>query len=130
MFTLYELALNQDIQDRLRSENEEILSKHNGEVTYDGILEMKYLDMVFNESMRKYPVVDSQFRKCGKDFKIPDTDLTIPKDTLIILSSHALHHDERFFENPSKFDPERFTPENVKNRHPFAYIPFSKFFQM
>lgn len=130
MFTLYELALNQDIQDRLRSENEEILSKHNDEVTYDGIMEMKYLDMVFNESMRKYPVVDSQFRKCGKDFKIPDTDLTIPKDTLIILSSHALHNDERFFENPSKFDPERFTPENVKNRHPFAYIPFSKFIQI
>lgn len=126
MFTIYELALNQDIQDRLRSEIEDVLSKHDGKVTYDAIMEMKYLDMVFNESMRKYPVVDSQFRSCGKDFKIPNSDLTIPKGTFIVLSSQALHHDERFWENPEKFDPERFTEENVKNRHPFAYIPFSE----
>lgn len=126
MFTLYELAMNQDIQERLRQENDEVLEKHEGEITYDGIMEMKYLDMVFNESMRKYPVVDSQVRQSSKDFKIPNSNMTIPKDTLVMISSAALHHDERFFENPSKFDPERFTEENVKNRHPFAYIPFSE----
>lgn len=126
MFTLYELALNQDVQDRLRKENQEILDKHDGEATYDAIMQMKYLDMVFNESMRKYPVVDTQFRQCSKDFKIPNSNLTIPKDTMIMISSSALHHDERFYDNPSKFDPERFTEENIKNRHPFAYIPFSE----
>lgn len=125
-FAVYELALNQDIQNKLRQENEEVLAKYDGEITYEGVLEMKYLDMVFNETLRKYPVVDTQFRNCSKDFKIPNSDLTIPKDTLIMLSSSALHHDERFYETPSKFDPERFTDENVKARHPFAYIPFSK----
>lgn len=124
---MYELALNPDVQERLRKENEEILAKHNGEVTYDAIMEMKYLDMVFNETMRKYPVVDSQMRSCSKDFKIPNSELTIPAGTLIFISSAALHNDERFWDNPSKFDPERFSDENVKQQQPFSYIPFSKF---
>lgn len=128
MFALYELALNQDIQDRLRKKNEEILSKYDGEITYEAIMEMKYLDMVFNETLRKFPVVDTQFRTCSKDFKIPNSNLTIPKDTFIVLSSHALHNDERFYDNPEKFDPDRFTDENIKKRHPFAYIPFSEFY--
>lgn len=88
---------------------------------------MKYLDMVFKESMRKYPVVESQFRKCNKDFKIPNSDLIIPKNTDVMISAYSLHHDERFYEEPSKFDPERFTEENLRKRHPFCYIPFSKF---
>lgn len=126
MFALYELAVNQLIQDRLRSEIQDVLDKHNGEVTYESIMQMKYLDMVFNESIRKYPVVDPQLRQCTKDFKIPNSSLTIPKGTLIMISSSALHNDERFFANPSKFDPERFNEENIKDRHPFAYIPFSE----
>lgn len=125
-FALYELAINHDLQNRLRNEIEEVLAKYNDEVTYDSLMDMKYLDMVFKETLRKYPVVDTQFRQCSKDFKIQNSHLTIPKDTLVILSSHALHHDERFYEDPSKFDPERFTDENIKKRHPFVYIPFSE----
>ncbi|CRL05219.1 CLUMA_CG018250, isoform A [Clunio marinus] len=125
-FALYELALNQEIQERLRQEIEDTVAAHDNKVTYEGIMEMKYLDMVFNETLRKYPVVDSQFRKCNRDYKIPNTNLTIPSGTSVIISAQALHHDERFWENPSVFDPERFTDENVKKRHPYVYIPFSE----
>lgn len=126
-FALYELAINQDIQVCLRKEIEEAVAKYGGEVTYESIQEMKYLDMVFNETIRKYPVVDIQFRQCTRDFKIPNSNLTIPEGAAVMLSSQALHHDERYWEEPDKFDPIRFTDENVKKRHPFSYIPFSKF---
>jgi len=89
-------------------------------------MEMKYLDMVFNESLRKYPVVDLHVRKCSKEFKIPNSEITIPENTMIFMSTNAFHNDERFFENPSKFDPERFNEENVKKLNPFAYLPFSE----
>ena len=45
-YALYELALHPDIQNRLRAEIMQVLNKHNGQVTYDGIKEMAYLDMV------------------------------------------------------------------------------------
>jgi cytochrome P450 family 6 len=122
----YELALNQDIQERLRDEINEVLERHNGEVTYDAIMEMKYLDMVFNETMRRWPSVDNQFRKCDKDFKIPNTDLVIEAGSMIMIPAIGLHLDERFWDEPEKFDPERFNEENVKKIVPFSYIPFSE----
>jgi len=45
-FALYELALQPEIQNRLRAEIMQVLNKHNGQLTYDGIQEMAYLDMV------------------------------------------------------------------------------------
>lgn len=45
-FMAYELAINPDIQQRLREEIEETLENCNGELTYEALLKMKYLDMV------------------------------------------------------------------------------------
>lgn len=110
----------------MRNEIETVLSKYDGEITYDGVMEMKYLDMVFNETLRKFPINDLHFRKCTKEFQIPNSDLTIPLGTAVFISVHALHRDERFFENPDVFDPERFSNENVKKIRPYSYIPFGK----
>jgi len=46
-FCLYELSLHQDIQDRVRQETDVVLQKHDGKLTYEGILEMEYLDKFF-----------------------------------------------------------------------------------
>lgn len=116
--------MNQEIQEKCREEIYEILSNYDDKLTYDSIFEMKYLDMVVNETLRKFPVVDSQFRMANRDYKIPNSNLTIPAGTNIFISAFGLHRDERFYENPDKFDPERFTEENLKKRHPFVYIPF------
>lgn len=125
-FSTYELAINQDVQDRLRIEIEAVLNKYDGNLTYESIMEMKYLDMVFKETLRKYPILDNQNRKSTHDFKIPNSKLVIPAGTHIIIPTFGLHNDERFFDNPEKFDPERFTDENIKKRLPFSYIPFSE----
>lgn len=89
-------------------------------------MEMKYLDKVFNETLRKWPIVDTQMRKANRDFKIPNSKLVIPAGTFIMIPTSGLHHDERYWKNPEKFDPERFTDENIKTRPQFSYIPFSE----
>jgi cytochrome P450 family 6 len=47
-FCLYELALNPDIQERVRTEIDTVLEKHGGDITYEAISEMEYLDKVVN----------------------------------------------------------------------------------
>lgn len=48
----------------------------------------------------------------------------IPKGTSIMMFIYGLHHQEEFYPNPEKFDPDRFLPESHNNRDPFAYVPF------
>jgi len=125
-FLLYELALNDDIQDRLREEIISGIEENDGKLTYDMLFGFKYLDMVVNESLRKYPPVPTPIRKCTKQYEIPNTNLVIPEGTLILINAFSLQRDPEYFPYPQKFDPERFSQENVKNIKPFTNIPFGK----
>lgn len=125
-FTLYELALNQDMQDKLRAEIITAIEENDEKLTYELLFELKYLDMVVNEALRKYPPIPILFRKCVKDYKIPGTNLTIPKDIKALINVYSLHHDSEYFPDPSKFDPERFSDENIKNIKPFTFLPFGE----
>lgn len=125
-FTLYELALNQDIQDKLRDEIMTGIEENDGKLTYDMLFEFKYLEMVVNEALRKYPPIPILFRKCVKDYKIPGTDLTIPKGIQALINVYSLHHDPEYFPEPYKFDPERFNDENIKNIKSFTFLPFGE----
>ena len=78
---------------------------------------------MIKETFRFFPPVPIMGRKISEDCVIGGCK--IPKDTDCIVYIFAVHKDERYFPDPEKFDPDRFTPENSKDRHPFAYIPFS-----
>jgi cytochrome P450 family 6 len=52
-FCLYELAVNPDIQERLRAEIDTVLEKHDGNITYESILEMEYLDKIVDGKRTK-----------------------------------------------------------------------------
>lgn len=125
-FILYELALNHQIQEKLRQEIDEKLNENNGKLLYESVTEMKYLDMVVNEGLRKYPPIHVLTRKCINDYNIPNTNLTIPKGTQCTIPVYSIHHDKDYYPQPEVFDPERFNNENVANRKPFTYLPFGK----
>ncbi|XP_060831896.1 cytochrome P450 6k1-like [Bombus pascuorum] len=123
-FTLYELALNPDIQQTLRTEIQDALEKTDGKITYDMITTLSYLDMVTSETLRKYPSVPNLNRVTLADYKVPNSDLVIEKGTPIFMTVMGLHYDTRYFPNPEKYDPLRFTDEAKSTRPSLAYLPF------
>jgi len=123
-FTLYELAQNQSIQTRVRNEINDILEKHNGELSYDSISEMTYLEQVINESLRLHTPAPVVIRIANKDYNVPDSSYVIEKGTVVFLPYGQYHLDSDYYPNPELFDPERFNAQNATSRHPMAYLPF------
>lgn len=72
--------------------------------------------------MRLYPPAWMLDRRCIEDDVIMGH--RVPANSLIILSQWVTHRDERFWPNPEGFDPERFTPEQKRDRPRYAYFPF------
>ncbi|KAL1509699.1 hypothetical protein ABEB36_004400 [Hypothenemus hampei] len=120
-FALYELAMNQEIQNKLRGEVKEVIAKHGG-LTYEAVIEMEYLDRVVKETLRKYPILTVIPRECTRDYKIPNTNAFIRKGTSVQIPCIALQMDPEFYPNPEIFDPERFSNKNKLNDAP--WIPF------
>lgn len=125
-FAMYLLASHPKIQEKVREEVRRVKALHNNAIDYEALMEMHYLTQVFDETLRMYPPVGNLSRKTIKDYKIPDTDLIVPKGTMISITVYGIHRDCEIYPNPNNFDPDRFTPEEIQKRHPYAYIPFGK----
>ncbi|XP_047996585.1 cytochrome P450 6B5-like [Leguminivora glycinivorella] len=123
-FLLYELALNPQIQDKVVAEIKDVVKKHNGELTLQAVSDLSYMGQVFDETLRKYPIVSDLRRKANSAYTIPGTDIAIEKNLLIKISVLGIHYDKKIYPNPEKFDPERFSPEVAAARHSCAYLPF------
>ncbi|KAG5667851.1 hypothetical protein PVAND_015820 [Polypedilum vanderplanki] len=123
-YALFELALNQNIQDKARDNVRKILSKYDGKFTYEGLMEMDYVDMCVNETLRKYPPVSFITRYCSNDYKIEHTEHVIKKGQLVIIPTYAIHHDKDIFPNPEVFDPERFSQLESPKIPQVAFMPF------
>lgn len=72
--------------------------------------------------MRKYPVLAFLDRRCDIDYRIPDTDLIIEKGTAVYISISGIHNDELYYENPKKFNPDRFLGKMTEED--LCYFPF------
>jgi cytochrome P450 len=123
-FAVYELGVHEDVQEKLYEEVKAAVEKNGGEFSYDIINSLEYLDMVVSETLRKYPAGVRTERKCNKAYKVPGSDLSLEPNTIVVIPTYAIHHDPEHYPNPERFDPLRFTKENVSKRHPYAYQPF------
>jgi len=126
-FLAYELVCNPDIQQKLYEEVKETNQELGGKkITYEQIQKMKYLDQVVSETLRKWPVAAATDRMCTKDYVLKYDDKVLNFDTNInfTIPIWAFHHDPKYFPEPNKFDPERFSEENRGNIDPDTYLPF------
>ncbi|XP_070151623.1 cytochrome P450 9e2-like [Polyergus mexicanus] len=127
-FIAHELAINRDIQDRMWEEVQQHLAEDN-EISYESLSKMTYMDMVINETLRKYPPVIFTDRLCIKNYELPPSQpdcksVIVESGSIMVISVYGLHHDSKYFPDPDKFDPERFSEENKHNIVPYTYLPF------
>ncbi|XP_031353131.1 probable cytochrome P450 6a13 isoform X1 [Photinus pyralis] len=125
-FCLYELTINMDLQEKVREEINHVLEQQDGKLTYEAIMQMKYLTQVIDETLRKYPPGGLLPRECVADYVEPVTGVTIEKGTKVLIPAWGLHMDPEYFPDPEKFDPDRFSDEKKHSIVPFTYMPFGE----
>lgn len=124
---IFELAQHPSAQKTLIEEIDEMESNLNGEqISYDQLNQMKFMDMVVNEGLRKWPPGRGTARYCGKDYKFECDGETveIKEGTNVFLLFGAFLKDPKYFPEPEKFDPYRFSEENKANIQPGTFTPF------
>ncbi|XP_026815293.1 probable cytochrome P450 6a13 [Rhopalosiphum maidis] len=122
-FCLYQLALNQHIQDKMRDEMNSKLKQH-GQLNNEFLVDLHYTDMVLAETERMYVVTNALFREAVKTYNVPNDSLVIEKGTKIMIPVNSIHHDPKYYPDPYTFDPERFSPEEKAKRQSGIYLPF------
>jgi cytochrome P450 len=119
-WTWYLLSQNPEAEARLHAELDEVLG---GKLpTYEDVARLKYTEKVLAESMRLYPPAFTLGRRALQDYQAGG--YTIPAGSIVLMSQYLMHRDPRYFPDPLRFDPERFTPEAQALRPKFAYFPF------
>ncbi|CAB0036385.1 unnamed protein product [Trichogramma brassicae] len=115
----HELALNPDIQQKVVLEiNDALLKTPEGKPTYEMINnQLPYFDAVFSETLRRHPIAFLN-RVCSKEFELPPAlpgrkPFKIQPGMGIMIPVAAIHSDPKYFENPEKFDPDRFFGKKI-----------------
>jgi cytochrome P450 len=119
-WTWYLLSQNPDCERRFHDEIDREL--HGRLPTFDDVPRLRYVEMVLAESMRLFPPAWAMGRYARADFQLGE--YVLPAKTTILISQFITHRDPRFFPDPLRFDPERFTPEAKARRSRLTYLPF------
>ncbi|XP_075163187.1 uncharacterized protein LOC142235815 [Haematobia irritans] len=126
-FTLYLLARNPRVQNKLLAEIRQVYGDDNvASASMMTLHEMKYLECVIKESLRLYPPVPIIARRMNEDFSYKHSTLgdgVIPAGSEVVLFIFAMAEFSYIYENPKEFIPERH--EDVNSNTNFHYIPFS-----
>ncbi|XP_005229040.2 cytochrome P450 3A29-like [Falco peregrinus] len=117
----YNLATHPDVQQRLQEEIDANLPNKAAPM-YNTIMQMEYLDMVVNESLRLFPPVGRIERVCKKTVEL--NSVTIPKGMVVLIPVYVLHRDPGYWPEPEEFRPERFSKESKVSIDPYTFLPF------
>lgn len=119
-WTWYLLSQNPEIEARFHSELDESLGRRLP--TAEDYPRLPYTEMIFAESMRLYPPAWIIGRRALNDYQI--NGYHIPAGAIILMSQYIMHRNPKYFPEPDRFDPERWTPQARESRPKFSYFPF------
>ncbi|XP_033752365.1 cytochrome P450 3A11-like [Pecten maximus] len=119
-FHCHVLAQNPEAQIRLRKEIKQLGQER---ISYQSIQKLPYLDMVFDEVCRLYPTASLIVTRQAAAARTYG-HVHIPAGMNVQVDVWGLHHDSKFWNQPQKFMPERFSAENKSKIRPYTFIPF------
>lgn len=119
-WTWYLLSQHPDIEAKLHAELDAVLGSRLPALADVG--QLSYTEMVLAESMRLYPPAWALGRMAINDYEVGG--YVAPAGSLVLVSQYVMHRDGRYFPEPQRFDPERWTPSAREARPQFSYFPF------
>ncbi len=120
-FALALLARHPHIADAVAAEAGDVLGDSAPQAEDYGRL--SYTTQVFAEAMRLYPPVWVTARTCAEPYEI--AGFRIRPGAVLLAPQFVVHRDPRFFDDPLRFDPGRFTTGNKASRPRYSYFPFA-----
>lgn len=122
------LADHPDIQERLYNEMVAVNQQLNGEnLTIETLRGMKYMDMVISEALRIVPIAPELKRRATKPYTLVNTNgasIQIKPGDAVWMPANVIQNDPKYFPEPNKFDPERFSDANKNRIQSGTYAPF------
>src|SRR4030095_17006017 len=119
-WTWYLLSKHQEVENRLHKELDHVLNSRLPEL---GDLEaLSYTKKIIIEALRLYPPQWMMTRRALNDYQAGD--YVVPAGSVVVVSQYVIHRDARYFPEPLRFAPERWTPEFRAALPKYAYFPF------
>ena len=119
-YTWYLLSQNPEAEAKLHDEIESVLG--DSPPTGEDLRDLEYTEHVLSESMRMYPPVYLTVRETREPVELDG--YRVPAGSIIMLPQWVIHRDPRWYDEPEKFDPDRWTREQTSNRPKYSYFPF------
>ncbi|CAG2112716.1 unnamed protein product, partial [Medioppia subpectinata] len=117
------MALYPAAQERIRAEVAEAVDS-DGEINYETLQRLPYLDACLTETLRLYPPVARLERVASEDIPLGADGVVVRKRQRVEIPVYAIHRSEKYYSEPNEFRPDRWLPENKHKLVPYAYVPF------
>jgi cytochrome P450 len=119
-WTWYLLSQHPDVRVRLEAELDAALGGRPPE--FEDLANLPYVRMVIDESMRLYPPAWGFSRQALADDEVGG--FRLPRGWLAFVIPYVLHRHPAYWDEPERFDPDRFSAARSASRPKFIYIPF------
>ncbi|KAJ5099599.1 cytochrome P450 [Penicillium argentinense] len=121
---IYGLVTYPGMQEKLLQELIDNDIDDNTEITADVTDRLDFLDKYIKETQRRHNPSFQPGRTAKIDMILPG-GYRLPKDAVVIPALHHIHNNPALWDNPQRFNPDRWDTDEVKFRHKAAYIPFA-----
>jgi len=120
-WALYLTTKHPEVAEKIRREGEDVYGDR--EPTWEDLQKLSYTRSVLQETLRLYPPIWALIRTAVNDDKIGEHE--IKAGDKVVLCIYVVHQNAKIWTDPQKFDPTRFSPDRMKRRPGYSYLPFS-----